>query len=126
MDAAGNPVDGGTLTLLAFETVLGEQGAAFLAVSIVLFAFSTILGWAFQGEVAFSFLSHGQGVPLFRILYALAVLAGAGASLESVYLFSDLCSALMCLPNLLCLLRGSGGAVAAIRAFSPPKGRKNL
>ena len=126
VDAAGTPIDGGALTLMAFETVLGEQGAAFLAVSIVLFAFSTILGWAYQGETAFAFLTDGRLRGLFRLLYALAVLWGAGAKLESVYLFSDLCNALMCLPNLLCLLAAGGEAVAAMRAFSPPKGRKKV
>ena len=126
VDAAGTPIDGGALTLMAFETVLGEQGAAFLAVSIVLFAFSTILGWAYQGETAVGFLTGGRFRGLFRLLYALAVLWGAGAKLESVYLFSDLCNALMCLPNLLCLLAAGGEAVAAMRAFSPPKGRKKV
>ena len=45
VDAAGNPVDGGALTILAFRTVLGDGAARWIAVSIVLFAFSTILGW---------------------------------------------------------------------------------
>jgi len=125
-DAAGNPVDGGTLTLAAFETVLGEQGASFLAVSIVLFAFSTILGWACQGEAAFEFLTGGRFRSVFRLLYALAVLRGAGAALDSVYRFSDLCSALMCFPNLACLLAAGGEAVDGMRTFRPQKRRKKL
>lgn len=126
VDSAGIPVDGGALTLMAFETVLGEQGAAFLAVSIVLFAFSTIIGWAYQGEVAFGYLSGGRGQNLFRILYALAVFWGAGAALDTVYLFSDLCNGLMCLPNLVCLLAAGGEAVAGMRTFQPIKRRKKL
>ena len=126
VDAAGNPVDGGALTLMAFETVLGEQGASFLAVSVVLFAFSTILGWAYQGEIAFTFLTDGRFRGGFRMLYALAVLWGAGAKLDAVYLFSDLCNALMCLPNLLCLLAAGGEAVAAIRGFRPQTAGQKL
>lgn len=126
VDAAGNTVNGGALTLLAFETVLGEQGTAFLAVSIVLFAFSTILGWAYQGEVAFEYLSGGRFPGAYRALYVLAVLWGAGAKLDTVYLFSDLCNALMCLPNLACLLAAGGEAVAGIRAFQPQKERQKL
>lgn len=124
--AAGHPIDGGTLTLMAFETVLGEQGTAFLAVSIVLFAFSTILGWACQGEAAFEFLTGGRFRAVFRLLYALAVLRGAGATLDFVYRFSDLCSALMCFPNLACLLAAGGEAVAGMRTFHPQKRREKL
>jgi len=126
VDTAGRPIDGGTLTLMAFETVLGEQGASFLAISIALFAFSTILGWACQGEAAFEFLTGGRFRGLFRILYAFAVLWGAGTTLDFVYRFSDLCSALMCFPNLACLLAAGGEAVDGMRTFQPQKERKKL
>lgn len=107
-DAAGAPVDGAALTILAFQTVLGAWGAWFIGVSIVLFAFSTILGWAYQGEQAFAYLSGGRGLGLYRTAFALAALLGAEARLDAVFLFSDVCNALMCIPNLLCLLLLSG------------------
>ena len=116
MDSAGNPVDGAALTILAFETVLGPFGARFIAVSIVLFAFSTILGWEYQGEQAFSYLTRGRGRFAYRLMYALAALWGAGQSLDTVYLFSDLCNALMCFPNLICVLLMSGEVVRDIRS----------
>ncbi|MBR4016848.1 MAG: alanine:cation symporter family protein, partial [Oscillospiraceae bacterium] len=103
-DTAGRPVDGAALTLLAFETVLGALGSRFLAVSIVLFAFSTILGWEYQGEQAFSYLFRRRGAAVYRLAYALSILLGATARLETVYLFSDACNALMCIPNLVCVL----------------------
>ena len=115
VDAGGSPVDGAALTLLAFETILGPLGSRFLAVSIVLFAFSTILGWEYQGEQAFFYLFRRRGVGVYRLLYALSVLLGATARLETVYLFSDVCNALMCMPNLVCVLTLSGEAVAGIR-----------
>ena len=116
MDSAGNPVDGAALTILAFETVWGPFGARFIAVSIVLFAFSTILGWEYQGEQAFSYLTRGRGRFAYRLMYALAALWGAGQSLDTVYLFSDLCNALMCFPNLICVLLMSGEVVRDIRS----------
>ena len=116
VDSAGNPVDGAALTILAFETVLGPFGARFIAVSIVLFAFSTILGWEYQGEQAFSYLTRGRGRFAYRLMYALAALWGAGQSLDTVYLFSDLCNALMCFPNLICVLLMSGEVVRDIRS----------
>ena len=103
-DSSGTPINGAALTILAFETVLGRFGSGFIALSIVLFAFSTILGWEYQGEQAFSYLSSGRGKLLYRIMYILALLWGAGQKIDTVYLFSDLCNALMCIPNLLCLL----------------------
>ena len=104
VDSAGNPVNGAALTILAFETVLGSLGSRFIAVSIVLFAFSTILGWEYQGEQAFCYLTKGHGRPVYRLMYVLAVFWGAGQQLDTVYLFSDLCNALMCIPNLVCVL----------------------
>ena len=117
VNSAGNPVNGASLTLLAFETVLGPFGARFLAVSIVLFAFSTILGWEYQGEQAFSYLSRGRGRLVYRILYVLAALWGVGQSLEAVYRFSDICNALMCLPNLVCVLLLSSEVAQDMRRF---------
>jgi len=116
VDAGGRPVDGAALTLLAFETVLGSLGSRFLAVSIVLFAFSTILGWAYQGEQAFLYLFRSRGAAVYRMAYALSILLGATARLETVYLFSDACNALMCIPNLVCVLLLSGEAVQSIRS----------
>ena len=115
VDAAGAPVDGAVLTILAFQTVLGRWGAWFIGVSIVLFAFSTILGWAYQGEQAFAYLSGGRGLGLYRAAFALAALLGVETRPEAVFLFSDVCNALMCIPNLLCLLLLSGTVVREAR-----------
>lgn len=115
VDAAGEPVNGAALTILAFETVLGPMGSRFIAVSIVLFAFSTILGWEYQGEQAFAYLTRGRGRTAYRAVYALAALWGAEQTLGTVYQFSDLCNALMCLPNLVCLLALHGEAVRGLR-----------
>ena len=95
--------------------MLGRWGAWFIGVSIVLFAFSTILGWAYQGEQAFAYLSGGRGLGLYRTAFALAALLGAEARLDAVFLFSDICNALMCIPNLLCLLLLSGTVVREAR-----------
>lgn len=116
VDSTGTPINGAALTILAFETVLGPFGSRFIAVSIVLFAFSTILGWEYQGEQAFAYLTKGHSRLLYRLLYILAVFWGAGQNLETVYLFSDLCNALMCMPNLLCVLLLNSEAVRAMRS----------
>jgi len=120
-DTSGAPVNGAALTILAFETVLGPLGAVFLSVSIVLFAFSTILGWEYQGERAFEYLTKSRWLPAYRFLYALSAWWGATAQLETVFQLADICNALMCFPNLICLLLLSGTVAREAVNF-----RKNL
>lgn len=115
VDGAGLPVDGAALTILAFQTVLGSWGARFVSLSIVLFAFATIVGWEYQGEVTFTYLSRGRGRLLYRVAYALAAFLGAGLELGTVFAFADICNALMCGPNLLCLAAMSGEVCRSIR-----------
>ena len=111
VDSAG----GAALTILAFQTVLGPWGARLVSLSIVLFAFATIVGWEYQGEVTFAYLTGGRGRLLYRVVYALAAFLGAGLELGTVFAFADICNALMCGPNLLCLTAMSGEACRAIR-----------
>ena len=118
-DAAGAPVNGAALTALAFETVLGPLGGLLVDLGIVLFAFSTILGWAFSGEKAFEYLLGRRAVPLYRVLFALAAFLGATQSLEVVWDLSDIFNALMAVPNLISLLLLSGTAARELAAFQP-------
>ena len=121
--------DGAALTILAFRSVLGPAGGIFVSVSIVLFAFSTILGWAYQGETALAFLLGPGARAPYRCLFTLAALWGAGQRVELVFRLSDICNALMCLPNLLCLLCLSGEVArdaVSFQAVIGPKGREKL
>lgn len=104
----GQLVDGADLTILAFQTVLGPAGGSLIAISIALFAFSSILGWAYQGETALRYLAGRRAVPLYRAAFALAAWWGAMEELTVVFQLSDICNALMALPNLVCLLLLSG------------------
>lgn len=117
--------DGAALTLLAFRSTLGDWGGTFLCGAIVLFAFSTILGWEVQGEQAFQYLFGSRPLILYRLLFALAVFWGAGTEADTVFRLTDICNAMMALPNLLCLLALSG-TVAEEAAVFQKKGRKRL
>lgn len=107
LDAAPE-ADGAALTLYAFETVLGRTGGALVAVAVALFAFSTILGWAYQGERALEYLAGSGPVLAYRAAFAGMAFAGAMGELTAVWALSDVCNVLMALPNLLCLLLLSG------------------
>jgi AGCS family alanine or glycine:cation symporter len=128
VDEAGRLLDGGALTVRAFETVLGPLGGKLVSAAIVLFAFSSILGWEYQGETAFAYLSGGWGRRVYRLAFTLAVFFGATSRLEVVYQLSDICNAWMCLPNLICLLALSGTVRREILEFQrkiQDKGRQN-
>ena len=107
--------DGAALTILAFQTVLGPLGGALVAFSVLLFAFSSILGWAYQGEQAFAYLTGGRWLLPYRCVFVLSVFCGGAGAPEAVLIWSDLCNALMCLPNLTSLLLLSGTAAREAR-----------
>lgn len=96
---------GSALTIAAFETVLGKTGGCIVSIGVVLFAFSTILGWEYNGEKAFEYLFGTSKYNLaYRIVFAVMVYAGATTAIDIVWSFSDIANALMAVPNLICLL----------------------
>lgn len=116
-DGTGAPLTGAALPVRAFETVLGSWGGWILSVSLGLFAFTSVLGCAFQAETAAAYLLGGGAVRPCRVLYALAVWLGAVIPLETTFALADLSNALTALPNLVCLLMLSGEVAAACRTY---------
>ncbi len=111
-------VTGAPLTIAAFGSALGDTGAALVTAGIVLFAFSTILGWEYHGEKAWEYLlgTHRYNM-IYRIVFSLAAYIGATSEIGIVWNFSDIANALMAVPNLICLLLLSGEISRDIRAF---------
>lgn len=95
----------GTLTARAFDTAMpGGFGTWLVTIGIVLFAFSTILGWCVYGERCVIYLfGHKAALP-FRIIFTLVVPVGAVSELELVWNLADLFNGLMAIPNLIALL----------------------
>ena len=120
VDKNGNPITGTELTLAAFSDTLGEWGSGFVSICIVLFAFATVIGWAYQGEKAFEYLLGGNAGynVIYRFVYGFAAFAGCVCSLELVWDFSDICNGLMAVPNLVCVLALSGEACREISDYS--------
>lgn len=105
VDANGELVTGSALTIAAFSTALGKWGGYLVTIGIVLFAFSTILGWEYHGEKAFEYLFQSPKFNLiYRIVFSLIVFVGATTTLKIAWSFSDIANALMAIPNLICLL----------------------
>lgn len=101
--------EGAALTIAAFETALGKTGGIFVTISIILFAFSTILGWEYNGEKALEFLlKKPVYCYIYRVVFSVLTFVGATASLDIVWSFSDIANGLMTIPNLICLIALSG------------------
>lgn len=109
---------GAPLTILAFESAMGKIGGWFVAIGIVLFAFSTILGWEYNGEKALEYILGTHKInKIYRILFSLMVYVGATTALDIVWGFSDIANALMAVPNLICLILLSGEIAKDIKDF---------
>lgn len=100
--------NGAAVTLFAFEqTQLGSWFPYVLSVSIVLFAFSTMISWCYYGERSWGYLFGLKTVFIFRLVFVGCVFVGAVASLGPVIDFADAMLLTMALPNIL------GGVVLA-------------
>ena len=84
----------------AFSTVFGKAGPAFIAVAILLFAFSTVLGWSHYGSKAFEYLFGSSATIVYRIIFILFIFGGATMSLQLAWDLSDTFNGLMAIPNL--------------------------
>ncbi len=93
-----------SLTSQAYDHALPGAGAFIVAVSLVLFAFTTILGWSVYGERCAAFLCGVGIVKPYRYAWCAAVGVGALVRLDMVWLFADIMNALMALPNIVALL----------------------
>ena len=113
--ASPNALTGAPLTAAAFASVLGRGGEGVVALSLLLFAFSSILGWSYYGQQALGYLTgSNRFLPIYRIFFLLCTLAGALWEPEFVWLLVDLCNAFMALPNLIALLLLSPQALSLL------------
>lgn len=119
-NAAGEPLQGVQLTIAAFETILGPIGKYLVTIGIILFAFSTILGWEYHGEKAFEYLfqSHKYNF-IYRVVFSLVVYVGATQTLDLVWNISDIMNALMAIPNLICMLLLHNVIADEVNRFQP-------
>jgi AGCS family alanine or glycine:cation symporter len=109
-------VKGAALSSAAFNEAIPYVGGIGVSFSTVFFALSTILGWAYYGEVCcgYIFKSHRKvAVTIYRLVYVLFVFVGAVAEIDIVWLIADCFNTLMALPNLIALISLSGVIVAA-------------
>jgi|SRR5690554_91189 len=107
---------GALMSQTAFASAL-PFGELFITLTIVLFAFTTMLGWSYYGERCAQYLWGTKAITPFRVLWVLAIGVGAMANLSLVWIIADILNALMAIPNLIALFLLSGTVVALTRQY---------
>lgn len=92
----------------AFSLTFGRAGAAFIAVAILLFAFSTVLGWSQYGMRGFEYLFGTKATIIYRVVFVLFIFIGSTMNLQLAWDLSDTFNGLMAIPNLIGVLACSG------------------
>lgn len=115
-DPSGKLMTGASLTVAAFESVF-PWGGFIVMMGLVLFAFTTIIGYAYYGEKCVEYLFGYHSVPPYRLIFTLAVFIGAVLELEVVWKIADVFNALMAIPNLIGLIALSGVVIAETKEF---------
>ena len=110
-------LNGVALTQSAFSTVFSYFGPSLLTIFLVLFAFTTILGWNYYGERCFEFLFGVRFIWLYRVVFVVMVLLGGFIELDMVWIIADIVNALMALPNLIALLVLSPVVISETRKY---------
>lgn len=128
--AEAEKADGAAMVIRAFESVFGPAGGYLVTIGILLFAFATMAGWAYQGEQAFVWLVKKESFGMvYRVFFCFAASAGCVCVAEIVWNFAELANACMAVPNLICVLRlwktVKEGAVRFESSIKKSEQRKN-
>lgn len=110
-------VNGVPLVTYAFSQRLGSVSGKILAVAILLFAFSTTLGWSFYGTKALEYLLGTKATIVYKIIFVLFIVIGCTMKLGLAWDISDTFNGLMALPNLIGVLSLSGIVVAITKNY---------
>ncbi|MFA6009191.1 MAG: sodium:alanine symporter family protein [Desulfobacteraceae bacterium] len=94
---------GAEMTTMAFQSAI-PGGALIVTIGIILFAYSTILGWCYYGEKSMEYLFGEKAVFPYRVVFVFFVIIGATMKLEMAWTLADIFNGLMALPNLVALL----------------------
>ncbi|HEM5111377.1 TPA: sodium:alanine symporter family protein [Streptococcus suis] len=112
---------GAPLTQAAFATVFGNTGSIVLTISLVLFAFTTILGWSYYGERCIEFLFGTKSILPYRLVFVAMVALGGFLKLDLIWTIADIVNGLMALPNLIALLALSPVIIKETRQYFAKK-----
>ena len=107
---------GAVLTTLAFDTAI-KGGGYIVTVGLVLFAYSTIIGWEYYGERCLEYLAGTKPILAYRIIWIVFIVIGSIGGLEFVWSLADTLNGLMAIPNLIGVLFLSGTVFKLTKEF---------
>ena len=114
--AWSNGETGAELTTIAFQSAM-PGGALIVTLGIVLFAYSTMLGWCYYGEKSIEYLFGIKSILPYRIVFIILIGVGAVAKLSLVWNISDTLNGLMAIPNLIGLIMLTPVVVAETKQY---------
>lgn len=112
------------LTSRTFEFFLPHVGSMLVTVALVLFAYSTVLGWSYYGEKCFYYLVGHKGLIPYRIVFSICAFFGSVLKLGLVWDIADTFNGAMAIPNLIALLLLSGVIVSETKDFKKIRERE--
>ena len=105
------------LVAKAFSTIFGVWGERFVAIAILLFAFTTVLGWDHYGTKAWEYLFGTKSTKLYKVIHLVMIFLGAIMTSSLAWDISDTFNGLMMVPNLIGVLALSGLVVKITRNY---------
>ena len=116
-NSLGSGAEGVALAQLAFSKVFGNFGGVFIAICLLFFAFSTIIGWYFFGEQNIKYLFGTKGTTPYRLIVMGFIVLGSVLQVDLVWELADMFNGLMVLPNLIALIGLSKIVSMALRDY---------
>lgn len=116
VDGDGKAISGASMVIDAFESTL-TGGAYIVSIGLILFAFSTVIAWAYYGEKCFEYLLGEKSVFWYRLIYTLIIIPGSLLKIKTVWFFADIANGLMIIPNLIAVIGLSAVIVAETKHF---------
>lgn len=113
---SGKMLTGASMAIQAFNSTLWG-GDYIVSIGLILFAFTTVIAWAYYGEKCFEYLFGEQSVIVYRVLYTLIVIPGAALKMEVAWYMADIMNGLMVIPNLIAVIALSGVIQEETREF---------
>ncbi|MDO5689599.1 MAG: sodium:alanine symporter family protein [Tissierellia bacterium] len=104
-------LNGPVVTQMAFQSAFGDLGGKFLAIALMFFAFTTVVGWYYFGESNIKYLFHSKtAIRIYQVIVLIFVVLGSTMHVELVWELADMFNAIMVIPNVIGLLILLNGA----------------
>ncbi len=114
------------LTSRSFDLFIPHVGSLIVTIGLILFAYSTVLGWSYYGEKCFYYLMGQKGVLPYRVVFCIFAFVGAGLKIGLVWDIADTFNGAMAIPNLIALLFLSGVIAAETKEFKGIRAKEKV